>query len=66
MTSQLNRLQNRLRDVLYGSSLAGAGEITGGIAEENGGRQNITFNIGPGQSMLVPQGTSIKTYMPRV
>ena len=27
-----------------------------GIAEENGGRQNITFDTGPGQAFLVPQG----------
>ena len=33
--------------------------MDGGIAEENGGRQNITFTTGPGQSMLVPQGKDI-------
>jgi len=32
------------------------GTMTAGIAEENGGRQNVTFTVGPGQSFLVPQG----------
>lgn len=27
-----------------------------GLAEENGGRQNVTFDVGPGQAFLVPQG----------
>ena len=27
-----------------------------GLSEENGGRQNVTFDVGPGQAFLVPQG----------
>ena len=35
---------------------AHAGTMGSGLAEENGGRQNITFDTYPGQSFLVPQG----------
>ena len=30
--------------------------MTCGIAEENGGRQDLTFDAGPGQGFVVPQG----------
>lgn len=33
-----------------------SGTMNAGISEENGGRQNVTFTVGPGQSFLVPQG----------
>lgn len=36
--------------------LANSGTQTAGLAEENGGRQNVTFTVGPGQAFLVPQG----------
>jgi len=33
-----------------------SGTMGCGLAEENGGRQNITFNATPGQSFIAPQG----------
>lgn len=36
----------------------------GGISEENGGRQNITFDTAPGQSFLVPQGQASSAILP--
>lgn len=34
-----------------------AGTMDAGIAPENGGPQNITFEVGPGEVFVVPQGT---------
>jgi len=33
-----------------------SGVMGAGLSEENGGRQNVTFDVSPGQSFLVPQG----------
>lgn len=33
-----------------------AGTMTCGISEENGGRQDLTFDAKPGQAFVVPQG----------
>lgn len=33
-----------------------AGTMTCGISEENGGRQDLTFDTQPGQAFVVPQG----------
>lgn len=30
--------------------------MTCGISEENGGRQDLTFETNPGQAFIVPQG----------
>jgi hypothetical protein len=32
------------------------GTMTGGVAQENGGLQNITFTVYPGEVMIAPQG----------
>lgn len=39
-----------------------AGTMTCGIAEENGGRQDLTFETKPGQAFVAPQGDDTHNY----
>jgi mannose-6-phosphate isomerase-like protein (cupin superfamily) len=49
LTPHVHQRATEIYSVLYGT-------MNGGVAQENGAAQNVTFTVGPGELMVAPQG----------